>query len=412
MSRKRVVFYTENYAYGGLERFLFDALETLPADWDAALLHNDYPGFAERLAARVRRPIERVVVPVASRHLFVENRSNALTRLAARVVRRLAERPLARRHFERNRLAVRRALDAAPRADVIHIVNGGYPGAASCAAAARAALEAGIPRRLFSVLSTHDPVHQRVDPATERDLLACVDLFVANSESGRQSLLRLRGFPPEKVITLHNGIPAPAPSEAAARQLRTQWLGDGETLVGCLGALYPLKGHRYLIEAMPAALQSAPGLRLVIVGDGESLEALKAQARALGVERQVRFPGYFAGDAVDALAAFDVLAHPTSQTEGLPYSVLEAMGLGKPIVATTVGGVPEAIEDGVTGLLVPPASAPPLADALATLARAPALARRLGEAAKRRQRDLFSLEHATAETLALYESGRPARAAS
>ena len=404
MNRKRVVFYVENYVYGGLERFLFDSIESLPADWDAALLHNDYAGFAARLAARVRRPIDRVVVPIASRHGMVEGRSNRVTRLAARVAARLLER----RHFEANLLAIRRALEAGPRPDVIHIVNGGYPGAASCAAAAKAASDLGIPRKLFSVLSTHDPVHQRVERAVERELLADVDVFVANSESGRQSLVRLRGFPPERVVTVHTGIPAPSPDADAAKKLRSLWLGDGELLVGTLGALYPLKGHRYLIEALPAALRRAPGLRLAIVGDGESLEALKAQARELGVERAVRFPGYFQGDAIAALAAFDVLAHPTSQTEGLPYSVLEAMALGKPILATTVGGVPEAIENGVTGLIVPPASAPPLADALAALAGDPALARRLGDEARRRQRERFSLERATADTLALYENRRTA----
>jgi glycosyltransferase involved in cell wall biosynthesis len=258
------------------------------------------------------------------------------------------------------------------------------------------------------VLSTHDPVHQRVDPEIERGLLGHVDVFVANSESGRQSLLRLRGFPPERVVTVHSGIPTPTPDENAAKKLRTQWLGDGKLLVGCLGALYPLKGHRYLIEALPAALKRAPGLRLAIVGDGESLADLKAQARTLGVERAVCFPGYFSGDAIDALAAFDVLAHPTSQTEGLPYSVLEAMALGKPILATTVGGVPEAIENGVTGILVPPASAPPLADALAALAEDSALGRRLGDEARRRQRERFSLERATADTLALYGGTLPA----
>jgi glycosyltransferase involved in cell wall biosynthesis len=400
VSRKRVVFYVENYIYGGLERFLFDSIESLPADWDVTLLHNDYPGFSARLSDRVRRPIERVVVPIASRQALVEGRSNGLTRLAARVAARLLEG----RYFELNRLAVRKALAASPRADVMHIVNGGYPGAASCAAAAQAAFELGIPRKIFSVLSTHDPVHQRVDPTIERGLLGHVDVFVANSESGRQSLLRLRGFSAERVVTIHSGIPAPTPDESSAKKLRAQWLGDGKLLVGCLGALYPLKGHRYLIEALPAALKRAPGLRLAIVGDGESLQDLKAQASALGVEHAVCFPGYFKGDAIDALAAFDVLAHPTSQTEGLPYSVLEAMALGKPILATTVGGVPEAIENGVTGILVPPASAPPLADALATLASDPALCRRLGDEARRRQRERFSLERATADLLALYES--------
>jgi glycosyltransferase involved in cell wall biosynthesis len=406
--KKRVVFYTENYVYGGLERFLFDAIDSLPAAWDAVLLHNDYPGFQERLKARVRRPVECVAVPIESRVLFVERWSKLLPRTAVRAAARLLERA----RFERNRELIRRKLQSRSKADVFHAVNGGYPGAESCAAAVEAAFELGVPRRIFSLLSTHDPAHQRVDPAVEKALLAHADVFVANSESGRRSLVDFRGFPPQRVMTISTGIAAPKPDAAAARELRSRWLGDGSILVGTLGAVYPLKGHRYLIEALPSALARVPGLRLAVVGDGESLNDLKAQAKALGVADKVAFPGYFPGNAVDALAAFDVLAHPTSQTEGLPYSILEAMALGKPIVATTVGGVPEAVEHGISGLLVPPAQAAPLADALAALAADPALAKRLGDEACRRQRERFSLDRSTADMIALYEGGRPAAASS
>ncbi len=159
MGRKRVVFYTENYAYGGLERFLFEAIETLPADWDVALLHNDYPGFASRLAANVKRPLQRWVVPIASKPLFVDRWSRALPRLVVRAATKLAGAQLARRHFEHNRREIARALDSIGPADVMHIVNGGYPGGESCAAAARAAVEHGIPRRLLSILSLHDPAY-------------------------------------------------------------------------------------------------------------------------------------------------------------------------------------------------------------------------------------------------------------
>ncbi len=403
MSPKRLVFYTENRAYGGLERFLFDAIASAPADWDVCLIHNDHPGFAERLAARVARPLRRLSLPIAPRSPFFDRLGRHLPRLAAAAPARWAARPVTRRHFEPSRGLIRAALEAVGPADVIHIVNGGYPGALSCAAAAAVAAEHGIPRRVYSILSVHDPVFAPApEPSVERELLADVGVFVVNCEAARQALLRHRGFPAARVVTVHTGIPEPAPDAAVARRLRARWLGDGDILVGCLGALYPLKGHRYLIEALPAALKRAPGLRLALVGDGESAGELKALARALRVEKLVSFPGYHDGDSADALAAFDVLAHPTSQTEGLPYAILEAMALGKPIVATAVGGVPEAIQDRVTGLLVPPASAPALAEALVTLGQDRCLAQRLGDAARRRQHELFSLEHTTAGLRAVY----------
>lgn len=408
MSRKRIVFYTENYAYGGLERFLFDAISSAPSGWDVCLIHNDHPGFAERLAARVDRPLRRLSLPIAPSSPFFDRLGRRLPRLAASAPARWAARAVTRRSLDQSRLLIRAALKSVGPADVIHIVNGGYPGALSCAAAAAAAAEHGIPRRVYSILSVHDPLFAPApEPSVERDLLANVGVFVVNCEAARQALLGHRGFPAARVVTIHTGIPAPAPDAAVALRLRERWLGDGDMLVGCLGALYPLKGHRYLIEALSAALERAPGLRLVLVGDGKSAGELKALARSLSVEKSISFPGYHEGDSADALAAFDVLAHPTSQTEGLPYAILEAMALGKAIVATSVGGVPEAVSDGETGLLVPPANAPALADALTALARDPGLGRRLGDAARRRQRERFSLEHAAAGLRTLYEDSRP-----
>ena len=86
-------------------------------------------------------------------------------------------------------------------------------------------------------------------------------------------------------------------------------------------------------------LARVPHARFVLVGDGESAAELKALARTLNIGHAVSFPGYYDGDSADALAAFDILAHPTSQREGLPYAILEAMAMAKPIVATAVGGV-------------------------------------------------------------------------
>lgn len=401
--RKKVVFYTENYVYGGLERYLFDAIGALAEDWDAALLHNDYPGFAARFAAEVRRPARRVPVPIATRPRRIDRLARVMPRLAARAVARAFAVPLARHDYERNRAAIAAALREIGPADVLHVVNGGYPGGESCAAAARAAAEAGVPRRVYSVLSVHQPeVSRPPAKAIEKRLLEDVHAFVTNSAAGRDSLLRHRGFPPSAVVVARNGVGVPRVDAARAAALRREWLGDGTLLVGCLGALYPLKGHRCLIEALPAVLRAHPRARLVLVGDGESAADLRAQARALGVEESVLFPGYLEGDPGDALAAFDVFAHPTSQIEGLPYAILEAMALGKPVLATAVGGVPEAVADGVTGLLVPPASPAALAEALSRLVD-PGLRRRLGEAARRRWSEEFTAEAAAARLRALYE---------
>ena len=123
-------------------------------------------------------------------------------------------------------------------------------------------------------------------------------------------------------------------------------------VVGNVAALVPHKGQRHLIEAAHLVVQQVPDARFVILGEGELREQLERQVREHHLEKHVLLPG-FRTDVLGCIKGFDLFVM-SSVTEGLGTSLLDAMACGRPIVATAAGGIPEVVEDGVTGLLVPP----------------------------------------------------------
>jgi sugar transferase (PEP-CTERM/EpsH1 system associated) len=178
-----------------------------------------------------------------------------------------------------------------------------------------------------------------------------------------------------------------------ARAVRERMgLKSAGIVAGVVGRLDERKGHRYFLEAMAALAGQQLGVRGLVVGEGRERADIEARQAALGLGERVRILGYWP-DLAEALAAIDVFVLP-SLMEGHPLAVLEAMAAGKPVVATRVGGNPAAVEDGVTGLLVPPRDPGALARAITTIARDPERARRMGREGRRRVEERFSLEAA------------------
>lgn len=155
-------------------------------------------------------------------------------------------------------------------------------------------------------------------------------------------------------------------------------------VLGCVGRLEPVKGHRVLLDAFADLAPRFPELCLALVGDGELLPELGAQARQAGLADRVRFLGW-RDDIASVLHAFDVFVFP-SLNEGMGRALVEAMAAGRPIVASRAGGIPEVLGGGQAGLLVAPGSAPDLARGIETLLLDPALGARLGEVARERAR--------------------------
>ncbi len=182
---------------------------------------------------------------------------------------------------------------------------------------------------------------------------------------------------------------------------RSNWGVDrSQVLIIVIGYLEEIKGHRYLLQALPTILQLHPNVVVVFVGDGVLKASLEAQVRENQLVEKVVFAGW-QEDVPGVLAASDLLVLP-SLSEGLPFVVPEAMAAGLPVVATRVGGIPEAVIEGQTGLLVEPASPQGLEKAIVSLLDNPERARAMGKAGQARARDKFDVTRMVDETCGVY----------
>lgn len=238
--------------------------------------------------------------------------------------------------------------------------------------------------------------------------------MVAVSEDVRRFVVESAGVSGQRVRVVHNGIgpQSPVPPEVIQRARLELGISSGQPVVTVVGSLYPVKGHRYLLEAVPQIVKTCPSTVFLFAGRGDCETALREQARTLGLEARVRFLG-LRQDVPTLLELGDVFVQP-SLSEGLSIAILEAMAAARPVVTTRVGGNPELVVEGETGLLVEPADAAGLASAVTRILADPAEGRRLGANGLARVRSRFSIETMVAQYEQIYGTlvGRPAATAS
>ena len=231
-----------------------------------------------------------------------------------------------------------------------------------------------------------------------------VDCFIAASEAIRQMLIH-DGVPASRTMTVHEGIDVEHVIAAPPVDVHEAfWLPHHAPVVGNVAALVPHKGQRYLIDAAHLVVREIPDARFVILGEGELREALERQVRDHHLEKHVLLPG-FRTDVLGCIKSFDVFAM-SSVTEGLGTSLLDAMACSRAIVATRAGGIPEVVEDGVTGRLVAPREAGELAHALVALLKSESLRKRMGDAGFARVTERFTVDRMVTQTAAAYEEVR------
>lgn len=204
--------------------------------------------------------------------------------------------------------------------------------------------------------------------AIERRLAMTTTGIVAVSEGQRHDLLRLKIGSPDKVVVIPLGLELDGLLRADLRRgdlRRRLGVSPGVPLIGIIARLVPIKDIATFLEAAADLHRSRPDVQFVIVGDGELWSPLTKQARTLGLDGCAHFLGW-QRDLLPIYADLDLVAL-SSINEGTPVSLIEAMAAGLPVVATRVGGVPDLVEDGKMGLLVPPRDAKALSAAMATL---------------------------------------------
>ena len=245
--------------------------------------------------------------------------------------------------------------------------------------------------------------------ALERWFACFTEKTVALTPSERQDYVDLGVGSPVDILTIHSGVDieeAAVPDPDVAARKKSLGLGPAGKHIGFAGWLLPIKGPAYLLNAMPAVLKEHPDARLVLVGKGDMEPMLRQQADRLGLNGHVRFLGW-RDDLRDIMPLFDVFVLP-SLNEGMGRVLVEAMAAGRPIVASRVGGIPDLVTHGETGLLVTPRDEAALAGSISLLLGSPAEARRMGAMGRLKCRE-FSLQAMIAKLDDLYRGLLAAR---
>jgi glycosyltransferase involved in cell wall biosynthesis len=227
--------------------------------------------------------------------------------------------------------------------------------------------------------------------------------LVTVSQDLRRFFCHTTGTPSDRVRVIYNGIDL-QPFESGrekAELLASTGIPTSAQILGTVGNLYPVKGHRDLIRAMRPIVERRPATHLVILGRGALHDSLLVEAETLGIRDRVHLLGY-REDVHDWLAAMNVFAMP-SVSEGLPLSLLEAMATGVPSVVTDVGGMPEVVADGETGFVIRQGNVAELADRISFLLEDPSRAVGMGAAGRGLVARRFALDRMVAEYSEVYD---------
>ncbi len=229
--------------------------------------------------------------------------------------------------------------------------------------------------------------------------IVCCSRAVENFVVGQE------GIHPSKTAVVYNGVDEerfsgiPNGSRVRARL----GIRPESPVVGTVSSLTAHKGHAYFLRAATKILNAFAETKFLIVGDGPLRPLLEAQAEEDHIKPAVMFLG-LRKDIPDLLSAMDVFVLPSSGREGLGIAAIEAMAAEKPVVATNIGGIPEVVRNGMTGLLAPPKNEEALAEAVIQLLKNPEMARHMGKQGKLRVKEKFTLKKMVQEMEKIYEN--------
>ncbi|MFW6044445.1 MAG: glycosyltransferase family 4 protein [Planctomycetota bacterium] len=243
------------------------------------------------------------------------------------------------------------------------------------------------------------PFHQFLPPlpnaafiAAERLGARCCDRLVCVADAMAEQALDAGVGAPEQYETVYSGMEVDTFLDADKHRERARHdfgFHPEDIVIGKIARLFPLKGHRYVLEAAPLVLDRCPRARFLFVGDGILRDELEDRARELRIRDRVTFAGLVDSARIpEMVGAMDILVH-ASLREGLPRAIVQALLGGRPAVSYEIDGAPEVVIDGITGRLVPPRSVDALADALVDLASHPDRAREMGMRGREKFSDQF-----------------------
>ena len=252
-------------------------------------------------------------------------------------------------------------------------------------------------------LSRHNPVIIRtrhLSTPVSKGLLSRMvyqylpHLVITTGNSIREALININRFPHDKIVSIPTGVdldvfcPRPVNNELRSKLGISK---EGKA-IGTIAALRSWKGHDYLLEAAKILIEKRKDTKFVIAGDGPRYNHLVEKAKSMGITNHVLFLGY-RDDIPDILSMLDVVVLPSYANEGVPQSILQAMAMEKPVVASSAGSIPEVVHDKETGILVEPKNAKALAEGIVSMLDNHDFARTVAANARKLIETKYSLRH-------------------
>lgn len=406
----RLHIHTDSAFFSGSENMLVNLLASVPlrAKFDVSFSYRWSVPYEEGLKRRVRDAVNAVPLRLAD-PAWLHQRTGTWPPPVKLFVRILSGLLLLKYWMVIWNTGVLCALLRRNQPAILHINNGGYPGALSCLAAAIAGRLCGVPVVVMVVNNLAIPyqgVRRWLDYPIDRIARKCVTRFVTGSGAAAAQLRDVLDLRDDEVLPVHNGIAIRKADESVGQTRCRLQIADAAICFGMVALIEPRKGHQVLLDAVDAIMSAQPDLAksmlFLLEGTGPNKPAIEERVRAAGLQSHVRLIGV-EDNIVDFMQAIDVILLPSVGYEDFPNVILEAMALGKPVIASRLAGIPEQIEHENSGLLFEPGDAKGLASAILRLLNDSNMRKSFGACGAARFASKFSAEISVSRYIGLYE---------
>ena len=408
MLKKKILFYTDCYIFGGCEKPIFEVITSkeFSAKYDYKLFYrfsNEYfEGMRKSFPGIDTRRIKGFSFPDVNTFNFYLHKQ-LKNEKSIKFIKYLYSAgiwffKLAIFLYE---TVVLYFAFVRENSTLVHINNGGYPGALSCRATSFAAKLTGKKYILFNVNNTADPIKRIADLLIDWLVKRSVTKFITGSKASKIALFKKRKFNINKIINIYHGI-----SHCHSKEYNKieKVLKDGYV---CMVARFEeRKGHRYVISAWSELLLKYPAyknIKLVLIGDGPLLGEIKKIVLKNGLKDNILFLGQ-RDDYMKYVRSCLFLLNPSLGYEDLPYIILEAISLGIPVIGSNVAGIPEEIENEKTGLIVPLGDSNALQRAILKLLSDDNIRKNMGIEARKKFQQSFTLDKMIGNYISIYNS--------
>lgn len=405
--KRRIHFHSDCPYFAGCENMLVNFFRSreLTEQFDISFSYRYTDLYRKGFESRVDRPLRTIPLRLPDVNDLASRFRMKPVRVAVKVLLNLL---FFRYFFILWNVVILYRLFKKESIDLLHVNNGGYPGAYSCTSAVLAARWAGIRRVVYvvnNIAASYRSPLRWLDYPFDRRVARTVSVFVTGSRYAGEALQRVLRLRPSQLVNIPNGILPRVVTESREEVLRRLGIGDtGRLLIGVVAVLEERKGHSYLLQALKLLKEQGFGEKipqLVIEGEGLERSRLEEFVRGAGLSRNVLFVGN-EPNVFNLMNAVDVLALPSISHEDFPNVVLEAMSLGKPVIASRFAGIPEQVENMKNGILVEPKDTVGLAAAIEKLANDDGMKQRLGQAGRQRFEERFTAHVAVKNYIQLY----------